>query len=227
MIKMVIREYRTRKFFKMNSKIKAGIVGIFVIALFVILSYFVQKNLSFFEEIIKDYKIWGAVFYVIILALSVVIAPVSSLPLIPLASNLYGWKIGALLNWIGWCLGAITAFSIARKWGKPLVRKLVNMKELEVLEKNLADEKKFFTLILLRMFFFPADILSYGLGLFTSISWKMLLSTTLIGILPFAIIFAYVGLLPTTFQIVFFIIGLLLLALIGYFLWRKKWMKQK
>ena len=203
---------------RMGRKIKAAIGAAIIIALFIVISYFMSRNVVFFENLITGNEIWGSLIYILILAFSVVIAPVSSLPLIPVASNIYGVLITRILTMTGWLLGEIIAFGIARKWGKPIVKRLVKIKELEKIECRLHDEHKFFTLVLFRIFFFPADILSYALGLFTNVSWRMFIITSFIGVLPMAFLFAYLGTLPILIQVIFFVIGLLVVLSVAHIL---------
>ena len=207
--------------FRLYKKTKAILWLILIGFLFIALSYIIQKNIVWIENLIKGYEILGAVIYILFLAISEVISPLSAVPIIPLASSIWGGFITSILNLAGWFLGAIIAFAIARKFGKPLVKRLVNMQELSKLENKLKENQKFFTLIILRIFLFPFDILSYALGIFTKISWKMFLITTLIGILPFAIMLAYLGLLPILIQAILLSLGLVFLLILGYILLKK------
>jgi len=108
----------------MDKKIKGLIEIIIVIALFIFFSYIVQTNLEFFSDLIGS-GIFGMVVYVLITIIAIVIAPISTLPLITLPSILWGWFIAGILSIIGWTIGAIIAFVIARKYGVSIVKKFI------------------------------------------------------------------------------------------------------
>ena len=135
------------------------------------------------------------IIYVLLVVLSIVIAPLTSIPLIPIVSQVWGVFLAAILTLIGGVIGSITAFYLARKYGKEYIEKFVSLDEVEKIEKVLPKKHVFFGLLGLRIVV-PADILSYSLGLFTAIGFKMFFATTIIGLIPESFIFAYIGALP-------------------------------
>jgi len=183
-----------------KRKIKAIAGIILIIGFFLLSSYIIQNNIGNLKEII-DRSYTGAILYILIEVLATVIAPVSATPLMPIASNIYGWKTVAILNIIGWTIGSTIAFLLARKYGMPLVKRLISLENIEKFEKRIPRENMFWSIVFLRMII-PADFLSYVLGLFTRIRLKTYFWATLIGIIPFAIILSYLGALPFTYQII-------------------------
>jgi len=151
----------------------------------------VQENIDFVRENI-DFGIWGMLLYTLIVIASIVFAPVAVMPLMPLASGLWGWQITALLSIVGWTIGAAIAFGIARKYGKKLIKKIVSLNEIEEFEKRIPKKNIFLTIVFLRMTV-PVDGLSYLFGLFSRISFKTYILATIIGITPFSIAFSYAG----------------------------------
>ena len=139
--------------------------------------------------------------YIFIVILAVVIAPVSALPLLPVASQLWGWFLAGIFGIIGWTIGGLIAFEISRKYGVPLVKTLIPLEDLYKIEKKIPSKNIFWSIVFLRLLF-PVDILSYALGLFSKISRKDFILTTLIGVTPFAFAWAYLGSLPIYYQIV-------------------------
>lgn len=202
-----------------------SIAGIIVIVLlFIISSYYVQENLDFVSYYIKGFS--GIFIYIFIVIIAEVIAPVSAIPLLPIAANTWGWFWAAILSIIGWVIGAIIAFEIARKYGVPLVKKLVSLEQLYKLEKRIPEEHIFFGVVFLRMAV-PVDILSYALGLFSKINRKKYILATIIGVTPFAFVLSYLGTLPLYYQIIAFSIGVIILIL-GWltFVYRRKIMNK-
>jgi len=179
--------------FKFSKATWASIFGLFLIVVVFILATMLTNH---YQTIIADVvtKNNGAslFIYVAVTILATVIAPVSTLPLIPLATSMWGWFVAGLLSIIGWVLGAQIAFFLARKYGKKLVIKITSLQKLEKIEHQFGTGNIFWTIILLRMTV-PVDILSYALGLFSTVSTRTYFFATLLGVIPFAFIFAYTG----------------------------------
>ncbi|MAH07262.1 hypothetical protein CMI38_03375 [Candidatus Pacearchaeota archaeon] len=199
---------------KVNS-----ILGIVVIVLFFILSsYLIQKDLLGLEGVIgKDYL--SASLYVLILVVSIVVAPVSALPLLPIASNVFGWFVAGWLSVMGWLIGSAIAFILSRRYGRPLVERVVSLGKIEKIEKMIPEENLFWSIVFLRMSV-PVDILSYVLGLFSHVKFRTYMLASLIGIIPFAFLFSYLGTLGIYYQLLALLIALVII-LVGVLV-RKK-----
>jgi uncharacterized membrane protein YdjX (TVP38/TMEM64 family) len=190
---------------KINS-----ILGIVVIVLFFILSsYLIQKDLLGLEGVIgKDY--FSASLYVLILVVSIVVAPVSALPLLPIASNVFGWVVAGWLSVVGWLIGSAIAFILSRRYGRPLVEKVVSLDKIGKIEKMIPEENLFWSIVFLRMSV-PVDILSYVLGLFSHVKFRTYMLASLIGIIPFAFVFSYLGTLGIYYQLLALLIALIII----------------
>lgn len=150
----------------------------------------------------------GMIIYVIISIIAIVIAPVSALPLMPVASNLWNPPIAAILSIIGWTIGSLIAFIISRKYGINLIKRFIPLNKIYKLEKIIPKENIFWSVVFLRITI-PVDILSYALGLFSKMKTREYLLATIIGITPFAFIFAYLGKMPFQYQILALILALI------------------
>ncbi|MEK6914810.1 MAG: VTT domain-containing protein [Nanoarchaeota archaeon] len=199
--------------------IKSFLSLFLIVFLFVFVSYIVQTNFVNLESYISKNYYWALIF-IILEIFATVAAPVSAVPLIPIFSNIYGWFITGLLSIIGWTIGSVISFFLARKYGVPLVNKLVNLDKVHKLEKNIPDEHLFLSIVILRMIL-PVDILSYALGLFSKVKFGTYFWATLIGIIPFAFIWAYVGILPIYYQINIIVTTILIIILI-FLVYKKK-----
>lgn len=174
-----------------------GVAGIVV--LFVLVSVIADKYQTEMQALVSDESALGMAAYVALTIFAVVIAPVSTLPLIPIASAMWGWVISGMLSVVGWTLGAQIAFFLARRFGKPFLRKIISLEKLEKYEKRIPEENMFWTVLFLRMAV-PVDVLSYALGLFSRMKSVPYFFATLIGVTPFAFVFAYAGTLPFLYQ---------------------------
>ncbi|HLA23611.1 MAG TPA: VTT domain-containing protein [Candidatus Nanoarchaeia archaeon] len=183
----------------MNSKTKSLLGIFFVLGLFVLSSYLVRQNMEFLESAIGN-NYYGILVYFFITIFAVVFAPVSMMPLIPIVSNVYGWFLGGILTYAGWILGSIIVFFICRTYGVPLVKRFISLKTINSIESKIPKENLFLDILLLRMIT-PVDILSYALGLFSKVNFKIYILATALGILPFTFIWSYLGTMPLWYQI--------------------------
>ena len=200
---------------KHKDSLKSFIEILIIVILFIFFSYIIQKNLNAIQSVI-DAGLFSMFLYVFIVVVAIVIAPVSAMPLLPIASNLWGWFLAAVLSIIGWTMGAVIAFEIARRYGVPLVKKFIHLEKIHRIEKLIPKKNIFWSIVFLRIVL-PVDILSYALGLFSKISKKRYILATIIGVTPFALIFAYLGKMPIHYQIIALSIGIIIF-LSGWFM---------
>ena len=179
-----------------------------VALLFLAVSFFAKEYDPEIRRFVGSDDIFGMAVYVLVTASSIVAAPVSTIPLIPLASQTWGWFVAGILSILGWLIGSQIAFHLARRFGKPFVRKMASVERLAELEGRFSGRNLFWTVVLLRMTV-PVDVLSYALGLFSRMRAPSYFWATLIGITPFAFAFAYAGTLPPEFQVatLFLLVG--------------------
>lgn len=154
----------------------------------------------------------GMLGYVVVTVVAVVLAPVSTLPLLPAAVAAWGPFVAACLSIVGWTVGGVLAFLLARTFGRPLVARIVNMEGVDRLARKLVGPQPFFTLVGLRMLV-PVDVLSYAVGLCIPMRTMTYTLATLIGVTPFGFIFSYTTVLSIHMQVTavlcaFFIIAL-------------------
>jgi uncharacterized membrane protein YdjX (TVP38/TMEM64 family) len=177
------------------------ILGIVIIAvLFLAAVYYSGQYESYLENSILNEGVLGMFLYVVVTVLAIVIAPISTFPLLPVAVVLWGSTLGAVLSIIGWTLGGVLAFILAREFGRPVVRKIVNIEKAENLALAVAGKHMFLSIVFLRMIL-PVDLLSYALGLFVPVSLRTYTLATLIGVMPFAFIFSYAISLSEFYQV--------------------------
>lgn len=199
----------------MSSKIKSAIEILAIVFLFLIVSYFARQNIDFLQGLIGG-GFYGIFAYVLITIIAVVVAPFSMMPLIPLASNIYGVFWSAIINIIGWIIGAFIVFFICRKYGVNLIRKFISLEKINRMESKIPKENIFLSIILLRMTI-PVDVLSYALGLFSKVDFKTYALATIIGITPFAFVFSYLGIVPFYYQAIGVLVIILLVWVVNKF----------
>jgi uncharacterized membrane protein YdjX (TVP38/TMEM64 family) len=200
-----------------KEKAKALFSIIVIIILFFALSFIAQKYMA--EISLSESRILSATGFMLIAAMESVIAPLNIFPLIPIASGLFGWFLAAIYSTIGWTIGAFLAFILARRYGRPLIKKIASLERLERFEKKFPKKHIFLAIILLRIFI-PLDLVSYALGLFSKVDAKIYILATIIGSVPFAFLAAYLGTVPFQYQIIGMIFGGGIILIGGLLLWK-------
>ncbi len=194
----------------MKKHKKETILIAVTIILFIISSYFSKEYSEEISGIIMLKGLSGEMIYTLLMIIAVIIAPFETLPLLPIAVNLWGPNRAALFTILGWSIGSLVAFSLARLYGQKFVCRFI--KKCDILEwRSLLPKKNIFWLIVFARFILPVDIISYVVGLFTSLNWFIYLVATILGLIPFAFIFAYGITLPISLQL---LIGLIILVII-------------
>jgi uncharacterized membrane protein YdjX (TVP38/TMEM64 family) len=197
-----------------NRKMWGSVLGIVAIGiLFIAVALFANTYQYEIQSVVVHDGSIGMILYVLVTAFATVVAPVSALPLIPLAVSMWGWIVTGILSVIGWVIGSQIAFFIARKYGKTVIEKIISLEKIEDFEKHFSAKNIFWTVVFLRMTV-PVDILSYALGLFSTMSSTSYFLATVIGVIPFAFIFSYAGSLPPGLQVMTFIEIFFVLALV-------------
>ncbi|MBI2029880.1 VTT domain-containing protein [Candidatus Gottesmanbacteria bacterium] len=201
-----------------SKKVKLEALGslIIIIALFVIVSYTVRQNIGYFEETIGDNE-FGIIIYFIFVVIETVVAPISSLPIIPLVAQVYGVIPTAIASWLAWIVGSIITFYLCRKYGVELVKKFVSMEEIHEFEELIIPKEHMFRNLVLLRIVAPMEILSYALGLFSRVDFKTYTITAMIGLIPAAFLLSYLGVVPLIYQLLVFS-ALILITILLYLL---------
>ena len=203
-----------------KNKIKAVIPVAIISALFIISAFYSQKYGEEAKIFVERGGVFGMVAYIVIAVIATVAAPISAGPLIPIAANVWGVAATAALSILGWTIGSLVAFAIGRRYGLPLAQKFFSVRNLESIHKHIPKEKIFWSVVLLRIMI-PVDLLSYALGIFGVLGWRRYTLATIIGITPFAFIFAYLGTLPVSYQLFSIPAGILLIFIVYASGWKK------
>lgn len=201
---------KVKKFVFKN--IKSIIISVLVIGLFIFaswLSRYYSSELATFNF----GGVYGEIFYVLLSSLGALAAGISSTPLIPLALAIWGVKLTVVMTAVGWTLGSLAAFFLARRYGEKLVCRLINACDLEIYKRKIKSRGLFWKLLLARIFL-PVDILSYAIGLFTKMSWFSFSLATFIGSAIFALLAIYISVLPVLIQVFLGAIAILI-----FFVW--------
>jgi uncharacterized membrane protein YdjX (TVP38/TMEM64 family) len=178
-----------------------GVVGGILIAAVLL----TRAHADSIKAFIDQKPAWGLFLYVLLNILDAVIAPGATLPLIPVAVHAWGRIVAGLVTTAGWTVGSLIAFLIARRWGYPIVRKITSLERLRGMKRYIPEDL-FWSIALMRLVL-PMDLISYAVGLFTDISWSKYMAATALGLIPSALVLAWLGKLPHAYELIAFGIG--------------------
>ncbi len=143
------------------------------------------------QQALQAHAAAGVLVFVASSALAVIVPLASNLPLVPLAVLAWGPGWTALLLLLGWLVGAVTAFAIARQAGPWMLRRFPAVMRHADIDRLIHPRHRLWSLVALRMTF-PVDVLSYALGLFSHrTTFLEVALSTLLGAAPFALLFAW------------------------------------
>ena len=195
-----------------NVVMTIRVLIVFVI-LFVAAAFLIRQNIAYVNKVLISSLPFSVTAYIILSAIDAIFIPII-IPLIPIASNLYGFVFASLYLIIGWIIGIVISFYIARKFGRRIVGKFVSLKKIDEFEKSI-PEHRLFTFIFLMRIFLPLDIVSYGFGIFKKVNVKKFFLASFLGIIPPAILLSYAGNLSLNYEATGLILGILIAVLIG------------
>ncbi len=130
--------------------------------------------------------------FVILGAISAMLSPFSSAPLIPFAVAIWGKTLTIVLLFIGWIIGGSLTYLLGNKIGYHILKNYVTLDGAIATYRHRLNPGTEFTIVLLFRLAMPAEIPGYILGTIRYNFWKYLLATG-IAELPFAILTVYAG----------------------------------
>lgn len=153
-------------------------------------SIFYETVLSI-EKYTAQNEILIVAIFIALAALSAMLSPFSSLPLVPAAIMIWGNFLTGIFLLTGWLLGETLAYFIGYYAGYPLVRQLSSFEKVKYFQEKIPKKAEFWLILLFR-FAMPAEIPGYVLGIIRYNFGKYFLATFLAE-LPFAFISSYAG----------------------------------
>lgn len=212
-----------------NTKLKISIIVAIVLAIIIYVFWDVLAGgpittfLSNKEAIIlwiNQHGILAPFAFILLDILQAVLAPIPGQVVGGVGGFLFGWW-GILWTVIGTGLGAVLVFWLSRRFGRPLVEKLIKKENLDKFDFVMGKNAPF---ILFLFFLIPAtpdDLICYIGGL-TEISIKKLTALFILGRLPSTVVVNYIGsglgeenLMPVL------VVTLLTVIILALALWKK------
>lgn len=167
--------------FKLSWQSQLVLVAIFAFSL---LLYFLGKQISQeqIQSFVESAGPWAPVVYILTHQLSYFLAPVSGYPFLIVGFYLFG-DTTIIYSYFVQIVGSSINFLIAKRWGRPIVKKLVGGESLVKIDK-FAKEYGIGTLFVMRLFLVGlGDFISYAYGL-TPIKYRTFIALSALAIIP-------------------------------------------
>ena len=149
-------------------------------------------DLAGVREHLRGFGPWAPVAAFLLIQVQAVLAPLPSFPVVYATGFLFGTFWGGLLSWISVLVSAALCFGLARRWGRPLVERVVSPRALRRAD-GLFLRHGAFAVLLARLLPFTAfDLLSFAAGL-TPMRLLPFLVATAIGMTPAIFLMAWAG----------------------------------
>lgn len=174
------------------------IVSIFIfILLFIIFWYSVKMQTVFYDTLfyieayLHSHQILGIFIFIGLAAVSALLSPFSSVPLVPIAIIMWGGVLATVFLMSGWIIGHLSSYFIGYYAGHPIAKKFIPFDRINDYSKKLSKKSEFLLILFFRLSM-PAEVPGYVLGIVRYGFWKYLLAT-LIAEFPFAVLTVYGG----------------------------------
>lgn len=169
------------------TKVKVDTRAHLILLFFTVLSvglYFLGKQIS--QESIQGFLAssgpWAPILYILLHQASFVLAPISGYPFLIVGFFLFG-KTTIIYNLIVAIIGSSLNFLIAKRWGRPIVKKLAGENSLAEIDK-FSKKYGLGMLFILRLFLNGVgDFVSYGYGL-TPMKFLPFILVSTAGMIP-------------------------------------------
>jgi uncharacterized membrane protein YdjX (TVP38/TMEM64 family) len=116
------------------------------------------------EVVIRERPAAGMAIFVLLAAVSAMVAFFSSAILVPVAIYVWGPVVCFLLLYAGWFLGGLAAYIVGRYLGRPIVQRLIAPAALERQERWARSRRSLIAIVLLQLAV-PTDLAGYVFGL--------------------------------------------------------------
>lgn len=138
-------------------------IALLAIAATSVLHSQIETAVKWASNAITSHSAWGAAAFVVIGALSAMLAFFSTVVIIPVAVEQWGVPLTISLLWIGCTLGGCAAYTVGRHLGRRFVRYFIPKEQVEYWEERISRHAPF-PVILVFQLAVPSEIPGYVLG---------------------------------------------------------------
>lgn len=143
------------------------------------------------DELVERYGGYGPLVIIGIIVIEVIIAPIPGYIVPFVVGALYGVWEGLLYTWIGNVAGSMIAFWIARRLGRPIVRKIISENKIKNFDSFLHRNKLLMWIVYIFPIF-PVDIISFTIG-FSAVTFRRFVLIVSLGFIPNLLLMNFFG----------------------------------
>jgi uncharacterized membrane protein YdjX (TVP38/TMEM64 family) len=203
---------------------------IFVLSVILAVIIYNSLNITFessnaLKEFVLGFGVFAPVVIILIMLVELIFVPLPASVIAITNGYTFGLFQGWLYSYIAYIIAAIIAFFLSRRFGQPLIAKIIQAEQLEKYDAFLRKKGRYALWFAYVFPFFPNVILSFVIGL-SRIKFKKFIIYPLIGYIPNLLLLNYLGSLlfafGLDFRLLLFISVIILLLLIFYGITHKK-----
>lgn len=150
-----------------------------------------SSSILFTNQYLEQHPLIGIISFWAISALSAIISPFSSIPIVPFIATIWGNIPTMFLLLLGWLSGSIISYFLGSSTGYILAQKIFSPKRAGRYKQELSMQANFLTVLLFRLAM-PTEIAGYVLGTIKYNFIKYFLATIIAETL-FAFLIVYSG----------------------------------
>jgi uncharacterized membrane protein YdjX (TVP38/TMEM64 family) len=162
---------------------------------------------------------WGPVAIILLEMIQALLAPIPGQAIEAVSGYLYGPWLGTLYPLIGMAIGSLITFLLARRFGRPLVIRLIGKQSMDRMDDLVRRGGALFFFLIWLLPFAPDDLACVAAGL-TSMPTRQFLILMLVGRLPGVFVSVWVGANIARIQPVWWVVLFIGIAIGAVVLWR-------
>lgn len=168
------------------TKIRSAVFAVaYVFFIFVswyyLSAFLVDKELI--RSIVSGYGIFSPLVFIFIQIIQNVVAPIAHYPILLAGGFIFGPFLGFLYNWIGTSIGTIIVILLAKKFGRPLISRMISKKFIDKYDVVVQKISPFGLFLIYALPVFPDDEISYLVGV-SSMPMRSIIAAIVIGKIP-------------------------------------------
>lgn len=167
--------------------------------------------------------VWGPLAIILLTIIQALLAPIPGQAIQIVSGYLYGPWLGTLYAGIGIIIGSIITFSLARRFGRPLVVRLIGQQSMARLDDLVRRGGAPFFFLIWLFPFAPDDLACLGAGL-TPMPAGQFLVLMIVGRLPGILVSIMIGANAVQIEPVWWLVllGVIAVAVLALWRWRER-----
>ncbi len=144
-------------------------------------SYLIDKESV--RNIVADCGFFAPIIFILLQIGQNIFAPIAHYPILLAGGFIFGPVIGLFYNWVGTIIGTCLIVLLARKFGRPLVNKMVSQKFIDKYDHIIQKLSPFGLFLIYALPIFPDDEITYLIGV-SAMPIKSIVFAILLGKIP-------------------------------------------